>query len=114
MSAWYAAEDRGMPAPACRHYLIVTVDLERRDRLAICQGIADALQTACTGVPEVEWFAVERNRVAGPGQADVILFTAHRSAADLVHVRSTVLRECIEKLRQEYSDFELRELSAMS
>ena len=103
-----------MPAPACRHYLIVTVDLERRDRLAICQGIADALQTACTGVPEVEWFAVERNRVAGPGQADVILFTAHRSAADLVHVRSTVLRECIDKLRQEYSDFELRELSAMS
>jgi hypothetical protein len=103
-----------MPAPACRHYLIVTVGLDRRDRLATCQGIADALETACTGVPEIEWFAVERNRVAGPGQADVILFTAHASAPDLVHVRSTVLRECIEKLSEAYEDFEIRELSAMS
>jgi hypothetical protein len=110
----YAAENPGMPAPAARHYLIVAVDLDRRDRAAICQGIADAFRTACTGVDEVDWFAVERNRVAGPGQADVILFTAYRSAADLVHVRSTILRECIEKLRHEYSDFELRELSAMS
>jgi hypothetical protein len=103
-----------MPAPACRHYLVVSVDGAGRDRLTTCQGIADALTTACTGVAEIEWFAVERNRVSGPGQADVILFTAHRNAAELVHVRSTVLRECIEKLHQEYSDFELRELSAMT
>jgi hypothetical protein len=31
-----------------------------------------------------------------------------------VHVRSTVLRECVDKLRHEYSDFEIRELSAMT
>ena len=55
---------------------------------------------------------MERNRVSGPGQADLIVRTAYDTAEDLVRVRGTVLRECIEKLRQQVADFEIRELAS--
>jgi hypothetical protein len=101
------------PSPY-RHYLVATVGNERRDRRAACQTIADALATACRGVPEVESCTVERNRVSGPGQVDVIFVTTYADANALVLVRGTVLRECIEKLREEFPDLEVGELSAMS
>ena len=103
-----------MGALGCRHYLVVTVAGDHRDRKTACQEIADGFATACTGVSEVRELALERNRVSGPGQADLIVCTIYDSAEDLVRVRGTVLRECIEKLRQQVSDFEIRELSAMA
>jgi len=108
------ADNRRMGTPGCRHYLVVTVAGEHRDRGATSQEIADAFATACTGVTEVRQIRVERNRVSGPGQADLIVCTTYDSAEDLVRVRGTVLRECIEKLRQQVADFEIRELSAMT
>jgi hypothetical protein len=103
-----------MGAEGCRHYLVVTVGGEHRDRGATCQEIADGFATACTGVTEVRAVAIERNRVSGPGQADLIVCTTYDTAEDLVRIRGTVLRECIEKLRQQVADFEIRELSAMA
>jgi hypothetical protein len=103
-----------MGSLGCRHYLVVTVGGENRDHLATCQEIADGLVTACTGVTEVRDLVVERNRVSGPGQADLILCTTYDTAEDLVRVRGTVLRECVEKLRDQISEFEVHELSAMA
>ena len=103
-----------MGALGCRHYLVITVAGEHRDRGAACQEIADGFETACTGVTEVRNVTIERNRVSGPGQADLIVCTTYDSAEGLVRVRGTVLRECIEKLRQQIADFEIRELSAMA
>lgn len=103
-----------MGALGCRHYLVITVAGEHRDRGVACQEIADGFETACIGVTEVREITVERNRVSGPGQADLIVCTVYDTAEDLVRIRGTVLRECIEKLRQQISDFEIRELSAMA
>jgi hypothetical protein len=102
-----------MGAEGCRHYLVITVGGDHRDRGAACQEIADGFATACTGVTEVRAVTIERNRVSGPGQADLIVCTSYDTAEDLVRIRGTVLRECIEKLRQQVSGFEIRELSAM-
>ncbi len=93
---------------------MITVVGENRHRGAVGGEIAEAFETACTGVTEVRDISVERNRVSGPGQADLIVCTAYDSAEALVRIRGTVLRECIEKLRQQTSDFEIRELSAMA
>jgi hypothetical protein len=103
-----------MGASGCRHYLVITVAGDHHDRGATAHEIADAFETACTGVTEVRVVTIERNRVSGPGQADLIVCTTYESAEDLVRVRGTVLRECIEKLRQQVADFEIRELSAMA
>jgi hypothetical protein len=92
----------------------VTVDGEQRNRQAIEQEIADWFRAACAGIPEVRELLIERNRVSGPGQVDLIVCTAYDTAEDLVRVRGTVLRECIEKLRDQVATFELRELSAMT
>jgi hypothetical protein len=89
------------------------LDGDRRDRQAVEQEIADGFTKACADVEEVEELMIERNRVSGPGQADLIVATRYRTAEDLVRVRGTVLRECIEKLRGQVADFEIRELSAM-
>ena len=97
----------------CRHYLVVTLEGEQPDRQSVEQEIADGFTSACAGIDEVEELMIERNRVSGPGQADLIVATRYRSAEDLVRVRGTVLRECIEKLRGQTADFEIRELSAM-
>jgi hypothetical protein len=103
-----------MGAAGCRHYLVITVVGENRDRNATCQEIAEGFETTCTGVTEVRAIAIERNRVSGPGQADLIVCTSYDSAEDLVRIRGTVLRESIEKQRQQVSGFEIRELSAMA
>jgi hypothetical protein len=103
-----------MGAVGCRHYLVISVSGENRDHLTTCQEIADGFVTACTGVTEVRDIVVERNRVSGPGQADLIVCTTYDTAEDLVRVRGAVLRECTEKLRDQISDFEIRELSAMA
>jgi hypothetical protein len=109
-----APETPSMGAVGCRHYLVITAAGDHRDRGAAGQEIADGFATACTGVTEVRELTIERNRVSGPGQADLIVCTAYDTAEDLVRIRGTVLRECIEKLRQQVSDFEIRELSAMA
>jgi hypothetical protein len=97
----------------CRHYLVITLSGEHRSRQAVGAEIADGFTAACTGVDEVRDLSIERNRVSGPGQVDLVVRTAYDSAEELVRARGTVLRECIEKLRQQVSDFEIRELSAM-
>jgi hypothetical protein len=97
-----------------RHYLVVSVNGGGRDRQATGQAIADGLAAACAGVEELQSFAVERNRIAGPDQADVILVTSYADANALVRARGTLLHDCIEKLREQYPDFEMRELSAMA
>lgn len=98
----------------CRHYLVLTISGEPPSRLTVGQEIADGFAAACTGIDEVTELRIERNRVSGPGQADLIVCTVYASAEDLVRVRGSVLRECIEKLREQVSDFEIRELSAMA
>jgi hypothetical protein len=105
-------DNPGMGA-GCRHYLVVTIEGEQRNRQAVGQEIADGFTAACAGVDEVEELLIERNRVSGPGQADLIVATRYGSAEDLVRIRGTVMRECIEKLRNEVAAFEIRELSAM-
>ena len=103
-----------MGGDGCRHYLVITVAGEHRSRISVCDRIADEFTTACADVPDVAELTVERNRVSGPGQADLIVCTHYLSAEDLVRVRGTVLRECIERLRDQVADFEIRELSAMA
>jgi hypothetical protein len=107
-----AADTPGMGA-GFHHYLVVSVNGGGRDRLATGQAIADSLTAACRGVEELQSFSVERNRVAGPDQADVILVTRFADANALVKARGTLLHECIEKLRVAFPDFEMRELSAI-
>jgi hypothetical protein len=103
-----------MGGSACRHYLIVAISGEHRSRQAVGQEIEDGFVAACTDVPEVKDLLVERNRVSGPGQVDLLVCTAYDSAEDLVRVRGTVIRECIEHLREHIADFEIHELSAMN
>lgn len=103
-----------MGGDGCRHYLVITVAGEHRNRLSVCDRIADELAAACADATEVDDLTVERNRVSGPGQADLILCTHYASAEDLVRIRGTVLRERIERLRDQVADFEIRELSAMA
>jgi hypothetical protein len=97
-----------------RHYLVVTIDGEHRSRLASAQQIASGFTTACADADEVRSLTIERNRVSGPGQVDLIVCTAYDSAEDLVRTRGTILRDCIEQLRDRIVDFEIRELSAMA
>ncbi len=52
--------------------------------------------------------------MSGPGQVDLLVCTAYETAEDLVRVRGTALRECIENLREHIADFEIHELSAMT
>jgi hypothetical protein len=102
-----------MGGSGCRHYLIVSISGEHRSRQAVGQEIADGFTTACAGLPEVRDLLIERNRVSGPGQVDLLVCTAYDNAEDLVRIRGTVVRECIEKLREQIADFEIHELSAM-
>jgi hypothetical protein len=102
-----------MGGSLCRHYLVVAITGEHRSRQLVGQDIADGFTAACAGVPEVRDLMIERNRVSGPGQVDLLVCTAYDTAEDLVRVRGTVIRECIEKLREQIADFEIHELSAM-
>jgi hypothetical protein len=92
---------------------VVTITGEHRSRRALGTEIADGFTAACSGAPEVRDLLIEWNRVSGPGQVDLLVCTAYDTAEDLVRVRGTVIRECIEKLREQIADFEIRELSAM-
>jgi hypothetical protein len=103
-----------MGGSGCRHYLIVAISGEHRSRQAVGQEIADGFTAACAGVPEVRDLLIERNRVSGPGQVDLLVCTAFDTAEDLVRIRGTVIRECIEKLREQIADFDIHELSAMT
>jgi hypothetical protein len=103
-----------MGGSGCRHYLVVVISGEHRGRQAVGQEIAEGFTAACAGVPEVRDLLIQRNRVSGPGQVDLLICTAYDTAEDLVRVRGTVLRECIEKLRDQVADFEIHELSAMN
>ena len=98
----------------CRHYLVITVHAHGRDRYAVCERVAVALLDACLQVPQVVAARVERNRVSGPNQADLILCTEYATSNDLVHVRAGVLRERIAKLCDEVGGLEFRELNAVA
>jgi hypothetical protein len=96
-----------------RHYLVISISGEHRSRQTAGQEIADGFTAACAGVDEIRDLKIDRNRVSGPGQVDLIVCTAYDSAEELVRTRGSVVRECIEKLRLQVAAFEIHELSAM-
>ncbi len=98
----------------CRHYLVITVRADGRDRYAVCDRVAVALLDACLQAPQIVAARVERNRISGPNQADLILCTEYATSNDLVHVRTSVLRERIAKLCDEVGGLEFRELNAVA
>lgn len=99
---------------AFRQHLVICVRESRmgRRRADTVDRVAAAFDAALSGEPSVASLTVTRNRICGPRQADLMVTAEFGSLDDLVRVRSTLVRETVEKLRAQSVDIDVLELEA--
>lgn len=97
-----------------RQHVVICVRENRmgRRRVDSVDRVAAAFETALAGESSVAALDVVRNRICGPRQADLMITIGFGSLDDLVRVRSTLVREVIDKLRAHTVELEVLEIES--